>query len=630
MKNKSNLTEVLFILDKDTEFLVGDLDFEYHMVCSNAELEALSEKLPQFQSIVVLAELGWQEKSQEVFYGFEIATRLRREFRLCCPIGITSTFEKTVFESLSKKNQGKFNILYGSGTDFLHLGDLNKMLHANDFKDYLESLPSISDPVIEDMLEMLLQQKGFLIDRITHDLKFSLNEMELNDALDTIGSYLSNRQKEELNYAGLSREIIKAHQDNEEGAFNAAKENLVSACGQHLNESSEDTVEESEVTIGKVLIVEDDPEQLKLMTKKLQDHFQLEATVDGCKAIEVLKADTENKILAIIADWRLLKYDKAGNKTDYWQDFQGYQVLEEASRSHFAALISLTAEHDKNVHQIRNRLGIAIHLFKKQHIYVSRDNAQWGMFVDILRDKCTETANLIASRPKSANWYKTDKKRPVSYSDQYRKMRLSIEWSKLVYEVTQQANQYWEYFKDGLDVELRVKLSMGLQDIIALNTLENVLIGRRLFFALYCEFLRLRNDATILATPEQIIRVDGEDKGSAILDAYAVLRNNWWSTDVSDEMGEFKRYNQQAKNLLNDLCIKSEEIGRMLPEEKAWLTKQGIDYTIQKVKFEPDREETSKDDEDQEEILEDKEPTSDDLKNIKIPPEENMGDELED
>jgi len=614
MKKEGKSTEVLFILDKDTDFLLAEVNFTYRKVCSKAELDALTEHLPQFQSIVVLAELGWQEKSQELFYGFEIATSLRRSFRLSCPIVITSSFEKRVFESLSRKNQEKFNILYGSGTAFLQLEILYGKFQNEVFKDYLENLPFISDPVIEDMLEMLLQQKGFLIDRITHDLKFSLNETKLKDAIDTIGSYLSTYQKEKLNFAGLTKAIIKAHQDHEQVVFNTSKENLVSTFGQHLNVISEDTLEKDIVTTGTILIVEDDPEQLKLMTKKLQDFFQLKVTGNGSEALEILKADTDNNILAIIADWRLMKYDEEGNKTDYWQDFQGYQLLEEASHSHFAALVSLTAEHDINVHQILNRLGIAIQLFKKQHIFKSGDSAQWEIFVDMVREKCAEVVTLITSIPTSANWRK--------YAEKYRRLRLSVQWSPFEYQVTERTNQYWKYFKNSLDFRTRAKVNQGLQEVLPLNTFRNVLIARRLFFALYYEFLRLRNDATVSFNPEQIIRIRGKDRGSAVLDTFAVLRNNWWDSSASDEEGEFERYNQQAKNLLKSLCVKSEEIGRMLPEEKAWLRKQGIDYTIQTVKFESDREGTSEDDEHQDE---DKEPSLNDLKNIEMPPEENFG-----
>ncbi len=602
--------DIWFILDKDSAFIAKKNGFN-NIIINSEELKGRLDDKQEPDIVIILAEAKHELQADTVFYGFDLASELRRKYRLLCPIVITSSFEREVFEVLSRKNQEKFNILYGSGTAFLHLPVLYKKLKANDLKDYLESMPSISDAVIEDMIEMLLQQKGFLIDRITHDLKFSLNAAELKAALDTIGSYMSSGQKSELNYSNLSSEIIQA---NQQEVFNAAREDLVDACDRYLEQGNHESTLDKEEVIGKVLIVEDDPDQRKRMKARLQNHFQLEITGDGRKALDILKADTENNILAIIADWRLLKYDEAGKKTDYWQDFQGYQVLEAAARSHFAALISLTAERDKNVHQIRNRLGIAILLFKKQHIYASGGDAQWGMFMDIVRDKCIEIISLISSIPTAANWRK--------YADQYRKVRLAAQWSAFEHEVTKQANKYWQYFKDTLDLQTRANVNQGLQDFFPLNELENVLIGRRLFFALYYEFLRLRNDATLSFNPEQIIRIEGEERGSVILDTYAVLRNNWWKSDVSDKKGEFERYNQASKNLLKDLCLKSEEIHRMFPEEKAWLTKQGIDYSLQKVIFETEQDDSYSNDDEPEDSFEDKEPTVDDIRNIEIPKDE--------
>ncbi|RMG39049.1 MAG: response regulator [Methanobacteriota archaeon] len=579
MKNANRASEVVFILDKDTEFLVSDLGFDYRLVCSGVEFEGLSESLPQFKYVVVLAELDWPENNLDIFYGFEIACRLRRVFRLNCPIIIVSSFKQSVFEALSRKNPEKFNIIYAAGTAFLHLIEMRKKILSGAFEKYLESLPAISDAVVEDMIEMLLQQKGFLIDRITHDLKFSLDSDDLKTTLAYIGSYLSNRQKELLNYADFSNKIIEAHQARDYGSFDSAKEELIRACSQHLGYGAHDTSVVPSEIVGKVLVVEDDPDQRRLIEEKLNRFFQLEITGSGREAIDILRKDTQNEIHAVIADWRLLKYDEKGRKTDYWQDYQGYQVLEAAARSHFAALISLTAEYDKNVHQIRNRLDIAIQLFKKQYIYATEGDAQWGMLVDIVREKCTKMAGLVSSIPTASNWRK--------YADQYREARLGVRWSSIEYNITQKADEYWDYFKDCLDPLSRPKVNKGLQDIMPLNTLENVLIGRRLFFALYYEFLRLRNDATVTHAPEQVIRVNGKDVGSPVLDAYAALRNNWWDTDVPDKEKEakFMQYRQASKNLLNDLCIKSGEMDRMFPEEKSWLAMHGIDIRPQKVEF---------------------------------------------
>ena len=624
MSNSNVSLKTLFILDKETADMVDSQTMENELVFSYyPDFEKALDEQDQLKAIVVLAELNW-EGLQEIFYGFEIACRLRRAFKRCCPIVITSSFDNNIFEALSEKKQEKFNILYGSGTTFLQLKELHEKVQANELAAYLDSLPSLSYAALNDMVEMLLQQKGFLIDKITHDLKFTLNAKELRDALDSIGSYLSSPQKNELEYADLSSQIIDCRMDNDEVAFNNAKENLQSVFERHLSENAEYKLEESEVSTGKVLIVEDDPEEREQIKDKLQDYFQLEVTGNGTEAIEILKKDTENKIIAVIADWRLLKYDQSGNKTRYWQDYQGYHVLEKAAQSHYAALFSLTAAYDKNVHQIRNQLGIAIQLFKKEHIHSSEDDARWRMFIEIIRDRCNDVVALVSSIPSGNRWKN-------KYEKDYRKKRLSVGWSSFEKEVSRQADDHWNYFKNTLDPNSRIGINMGLEDRKnPLNNLKNVLIGRRLFFALYYEFIRLRNDATVSFPPEQIIRIGGVEKSSAELDTYAALRNDWWESDGKNEKVEFEKYDQNARNLRTALCIIL-SVGNMLPEEKAWLTQLGVNYTIQKVKFETDLDETfnENDNEDQQETLENQEPTADDLKNLNIPSEEDQGDEID-
>lgn len=572
MKNSNEGIDILFVLDNDSTFLLGNKIFG-NIAFNAYELETKLKEGQKLDAVIILAEVDFNESHAALFQGFEVANHLRRKYRLICPLIITSTFKQEVFEHLSRKSPQSYNILYGSGTSFLPVKYLYNMIRNNELENYIMQRPGISNAVLEDTLEMLLQQKGFIIDKITHDLKFSLDGDKVLVVLENIASYLTSSQKSKMGFDRLVYELVKSANRGNETNFNTVKQRLVNICSQHLSttEYSRNVKEKSTDQMGRLLIVEDDPEQRKMIEIAFQDTFEIHSTGISGEAIKILESDRRNEIVGIIADWRMLKY-KDGIKTDYWQDFQGYQVLEHASRTHFAALISLTAEHDKNVHQIRNHLGVSIQLFKKEHIYANEDNAQWQMFVEIVREKCHEVISIISSIPSAANWRK--------YAKEYREIRLSVQWYTFEQNVIKQANLYWEYFKDSLDLQTRPNINKGLQDVLPLNTLKNVLIGRRLFFILYYEFVRLRNDSSVSFPPEQVIRVGGVERGSAVLDTFAVLRNNWWDPDVSDDKGAFERYNQQAKNLLKALCIKSEEIDQMFPEEKFWLKLKGVNFSI--------------------------------------------------
>ena len=566
---RSDQSKVWFILDEDSAFLAENQN-NTQIITSDQELLVLSDQCLKPKAVLVLAEMKRDQNHNTLFPGFHWANFLRRQHRFLAPIIITSTFRRDVFEALSQKNPTLFNILYASGTRFLHVEELYRQIQEGTFPDYVERVPAISRALLEDILEMLLQHKGFIIDKITHDLKYSLSESALEMALEQIRSFLTRKQQEAIAFDNIAQAICEALKKKDENGFNSEKQNLVAACVAHLKgeENSKDINSPNHKKWGRILVVEDDPEQRELTVQKLQDSFDIEATGDCLQALEILEEDSRNEIKAIIADWRLMKYNQ-GQKTPYWQDFQGYQILERASRTHFAALISLTAEHDKNIHQIRNRLGISIQLFKKEHVFASREHSQWNLFVDILRQEIDKVARQISALPTAANWDK--------FSAQYREIWTSQEWPTFEMEVSRQADSFWDYFKDALDLNNRGNINKGLQDFLPLNTLRNVLIGRRVFLALYFEYKRIRNDLSYITfSPEQVIKVSGEDKGNEVFDAFAALRNYWWENDASYDEEDFKRYHQQTKNLLKALCIKSEEVTRILPEEKAWLNKHQI------------------------------------------------------
>ena len=577
---------MLIISDSEIKKCMLDLNIAANKIVTNeTEMIQIVKKIGDgIGFVIILAELNWEGKYLQRFFGFELACYLRIKYKMCCPIIIVSSFPKEKFEKLSKVNPEKYNIIYAPGTYFMRIKDLYDLIEKDkSLTGYNESLRWISPALLEDMLEMLLQPKGFLIDKITHDIQYNLSKHDIEKAIDNISIYLTKNQIINLKCGEKIDEIKKAKNENE---FNVAKNGLIDIIEVNIVDLPEkkENVKNKIKPPGHILIVEDDAKQKKQLKDHLSPYFNLILTQDAHEAIKILDEDITHEIKAVIADWRLLKYVN-GVKTDYWQDIQGYSVLEKAAQTHFVALISLTAEYDKNVHQIRNILNLNIQLFKKEHIFVAEGYAQWYMFIDIIRDKCNEVDRLIASLPTGIYWEK--------YKKEYFWTRSSLDWNIYEKSVSDEADKLWQYYKEGLYLESRYNITKGLNDgILSLNSLKNILVGRRLFFALYYEFERIRNmESMVDKSAEQKIYDNGVDKSSSVYDAYSVLRNDRWGdiAERSEDGKAFQNYNQRKNNFTKELAIKTQELPfsskkslRILPEEKTWLVKKGVKIKINK------------------------------------------------
>ena len=589
------------------KFIVWDAEVNYALkyfkqnddvvIYSQEEFDNEIYNLNNFDNIIILAELAWVGQLLQEYLGFKLATNLRIDYKILSPIILFSLFPRIYFEDLAENKPEQFNILFASGTGFI---DIKKMLliYSVDklcFNNYFKSIPPLTLDVLGDVNEMLLKLKGFIVDKITHDIKYSLSLHELKIIMQEIKSYLCESQIVRVSFNENILKIIKAKRENDIPAFNVAKKSFSEICNLELceNERSSKKSQNDIQKIGIVLILEDDPEQRNILKEKLDIYFDLIIVGDCHDAINVINNDLDNNIIALVADWRLLKYEK-NKATKFWQDYQGYQILQQASNSHFIALISLTAQNDRNIHQIRNYLGLDIKLFKKEHIYSDDDVTQWILFAQVIKNECEKIIGIIASQPNGRNW------EVLLYKEKYRNIRNQYDWFSYKIEISKRSNMLWDYYKKALKSEYFGSMK-NLKDcgLELKNNLTNVLIARRIFYALYFSFEKVRHDVSLAWDyPEQKIEIfqnsnDKVDVGSSIIDAFSVLRKEYWidwneyaleNPDKTNPEAQFKSFNQLKNNLLSALCIGEKELPqnpRILPEERQWLIKNEIDLSIQ-------------------------------------------------
>lgn len=560
MKKKQKTT-ILYILDEETKFIVPD-DGNSIQVLNESDLNThIPSHLDETKAVVILAELKWEGKWLQEFYGFQIAAELRRRYKYLGQIIIVSSFKPSLFENYSDKNPAKYNILFARGTGFVDISDFVGI------KNQLLLNPSISKAVLSDINEMLLEIKGYIIDKIQHDLRFDMGNEALEKALSNIEIYVGSSG---LNYEEwkLFSDKLKAGRSDSD-IFNQAKESFIQRISSSPKVNSSGPMGHGEKR-HKILVLEDDKQFLRNIENSLNNHFaELITTSDAEKAIEILDTDKENSITGIIADWRLYYPE-----SKYWQK-QGYEVLDYAVRTRFIAPFALTSLTDNNVHNIRNELGIDIHLFKKQTLQTEGAGV-WEIMADIIKQKCDAIVETISSQPTAKSWRK--------YQEEYIIQR-ATNWNIYNNGISTSADEHYEviikYVKELLNPgshksEKNVSFKGLVAEGLTLNTLWNILIVRRLFFALFLKLTYFKSfiPNEIESGLLNISPVAERDRKHHALDAYMVLRLDWWEDKIiADGVDEWDRFNDRYSNFQTALCFELTAIPTkgLLPEEKKWL-----------------------------------------------------------
>lgn len=588
--------ERVFILDESTKFL-GEGYSNAKIITSQGDLESLSSLTNDLKKVIVFCELKWKDKLYQQFYGFELARELRMRYKLLCPIILISVLPQNYFEEKARR-EIKYNILYGRGTGFV------EWINIKNWDSISKSIFPLSEAALSDLNEMLLNLRGFVIDKLTHDLKLGMSEEELINKMNSIGTYLDNRQKANTEWENFLKRFIEKKNDTD--GFRKLKEEFLIKCKQELGDEQITTSINDLAIRYKVLVVEDDLEFKKDIEDNLKEHFELIVTDNSDEAIHRLNEDGNNGIVGVITDWRLY----SDNSKTYWQKLQGYEILEYAAKTNLAALFSLTSEDDRNVHEIRNKLGLDIHLFKKQHL---ASNSQWDLIADVVKQKCDGVQEVISSQPSGARWAldyydkydKSKKKERVFIKPlkvKYRERR-NFMWDTFESTIMSRSDVQWNYYKVVIGQRIDTVTITGLREKFGLELsaddpeLDSILIARRIYFALW--FNNEQIEQTIcrkrwLNKKNNQYEIIHDE--NPLIKNYCVLTGISWeqfldnfkhkkekkkgSEESIPEELAWEELLKKSKLLAYLLCVETKQLpGGILPEERNWLLKHGIDIS---------------------------------------------------
>ncbi|MFT3845784.1 MAG: hypothetical protein QM725_12080 [Lacibacter sp.] len=509
-------------------------------------ISAIPETIDNAQSIfLVNVHLNWQGRHLSKNYGFEVANELRTKLKSKAPIVFYSPLQKEYFEQQSGK-EIKYKILFGRGSAFLEAP-----FKETNFKKLAEDIEPLSNAALHDVATMLCDLKGIVIDKLNHDLKF-VEKDKIDEAIGSVTPYLSEYQKGKIKLDEFTANIKAAKIQDD---FNALKLQFITLCNQELTEKGKEIPQERKKK-HKILVLDDLREEINKAKENLKAQFAIEEAATGKEAIDILKKDVKNDIVAVIADWRLFN----DAKQTYWQPLQGYEVLDFAAKNGIRSLFALTSQADFVVHHLRNLMGIRFSMFKKENLNTPD---QWKVFADVLFEACEEAFKLRCSIPTSVNWTNNENKGRnatyISLQQQYIEKWNSDERDTYWNSIDEKSNEIWNWLEIESKNNYKSLYTLKMKYDMSLSSdrpeLFPVLVFRRIWMALWYS----KNDSNVISK-----------------EGITAMKEFCFEIMFT---GTNKEYNSSAPGTeMNKLCLKANEIcaKKMLPEEREWLVKQKL------------------------------------------------------
>ncbi len=460
-------------------------------------------------------------------YGLDLVRELRTKHGFKNPICVYSPLPERYFQYMLDEDPVKYAAFNDPAVIFRQ-----QPVEPKELEKAFKKINPITDAGLADVCEMLYNRSGYVIDKLTHDLKY---QSDLTKIRNEFKDLFNDQELTQIDFEARYSDLIKA-QKKDEVAFLKFKSVFINICVNAMSSKLIDNPEKLELEKKyTIVMVEDDPLYMDELKKRLGPYFNLKPCTTSAKAINTLSRDTSNNILAVVSDWRL--YEEGGKK---WQNKQGYDVLAESAKKGFYSRFALTSLNDKNVHQIRNRMSIEFELVKKDYLLTDDD---WENLILKLNQACEDILEILGSIPDGAKEW-------IKYRDEYLCKRSTTNWSSYESEITSQANGV---IHDFLRLEAKQSLYY-LHYIGEFGGLDNLLVLRRIAFALWFKNSDTNKDRQLKRETE----------------------TPWL---VFQKMNSFhdKLNNNNKNGFFRKLCILANNIHAcILPEEKVWLKGHGL------------------------------------------------------
>ena len=469
------------------------------VITNNDEFTEALLTWSNYSSLIVLCELNWSINgvtiNKQNFYGIELVKELRRIYDFNMPVLFVS------FLSLADIFNAEREILTAIGHDFYQLP-----ASPEDFKTYINkefsengSIRKLSVMELNDIKSFYCSKEGIL----SHELHY------LNHYLD----YNITTENHDNTYSELQNSISKIHdlflvdatiaKLSFQGAFPMLTKDNISEAVNHIIRLGNYLLKNfGEKTIGisakektieqfrwKVLLLDDQiNEQHELVQLMRENNINVICVDNAPAATQILQNDwnTENRIMVIIADYRLYKNEEGVKRH---QKIQGYQFLKDiASTDHLVRLVAFSGLQRKFLLNSFKHYNIRTEV-KSKTDYLSSDQTR-QFFCDEIIEMAEENLEVIEALPSKCAGFEK------SLKEAYKEFRLHPDYNKMEGNVSLTAKEYvWEIQQQINDeVEIRIGAIENIKSPLAktkkdqeafFKRFQNYLVARRIALWLY-------------------------------------------------------------------------------------------------------------------------------------------------
>lgn len=489
-KLTSNTGLTIFIVDEETKFLFPKGQ-GMGIIVSENDLAKIPEHTKDLKAIVILAELDWQGRHLQHFYGLDLARKIRIEYGCFCPIVICSTLTENFLLTTPIPN---LDFYKSPGIYYLSISDIVNL------DEFLNKTEFIDEETLLDIAESFGGQEG-IINNVIHDLKNKQSTLFDNK------TEIKNTIKEQFIRLKLyfrGNEFVVEQLENSfinEIFFSSSIDNVIMSVLNLETELLKLLTKETPGDIKqyhakwKILFLDDEKNIREFVKEGFKKHgLECDVAADKEKLYELLNNDEQyNYYTLLICDYRLKESgcEKHSHK-------QGYSVLKEVylDKPNYLSLFALSSMKTKILLRFRERYNMKVWSFSKDDIQVE---AGFNIFCTKVFEEGEKMFDTICNLPKndpkvkgsaeSYNaWFTVNAKRDKPFGHYYRQFRMSDNFEDEERRISKEAKQYFYDIiskrKFSHNYEFTAGLANNELDSNKLTKLKNKLIGRRIYLAL--------------------------------------------------------------------------------------------------------------------------------------------------
>ncbi len=494
MKSRSETDSIIkrvYILDEETKFLHVRTP-SYALVLTHDELSVIDECKEEVEIIIILAELEWDGRYLQNFYGIALARQLRIEKSLLCPIVIVSTLSDELF---LRSLKAELDFFKSPGLYYLSMSEWMLL------DSFIESTESIDDLTLLDIAEDFGDLAG-IIRSFDHDIKNRfLNFSVHKESVVAIEKLTQAEFRRLTMYFKGSEELIELIRSSfierilkPEEPETVIKDTVNSLLRLIPGEKLNSELQQYEAK-WKILFLDDQEESRNYLSASFQKRGLTCVPVASLTELnETLKEDERNNFFTVlICDYRL--YLPNGFKRHHKQ---GYAILKEVfqDKPNYLSLFALSSMGHKVLLKFREKYGMRVWSFDKNDIKTEAGFNILTRRVFEEGERMFDTrCNLLEFDPKDPastdsykSWFTPDgTKRDKPYNYYYRQFLLSEEYDQ---EDERIGNEALSFYYKIIDqpvqhiYQFQTSLTLKKSQATKLKEFKVKLIGRRVYLAL--------------------------------------------------------------------------------------------------------------------------------------------------